>query len=240
MFLQMKTVLVRSINDGFFLFNIRSKDYEVLTPRRLQFLQKKYKINIEIHFKCSENGSKKFYVPAKKNHEVTLCILLEEVPKTSRSILENFEIINDRKKLFHEFVCDVTKNCKYSTPKRSHYERHRRLCKNFNTQKIIYKQRTFGERLNILEEMIDKNIIPWYARDYQNDFIATFDCETIEEKIEGPENRVGMTEKASLNLLSIAVGSNCDEIESKCWIRKTSAPEEEERIGQLKNKYYSS
>ena len=79
--------------------------------------------------------------------------------------------------------------------------------------------------------MVEKNIIPWYAATYQNDFIASFDCETLEEKIEGPENSKGLTYKAHLRLLSIAVGSNISEIEPKCWVRQSSDPKEEEKLG---------
>ena len=75
--------------------------------------------------------------------------------------------------------------------------------------------------------MIEKNIIPWYARDYQNEFISTFDCETIEDKIQGPTPNKGLTYMAHLKLLSIAVGSSSSSIEPKCWVRKSSCPEEE-------------
>lgn len=80
--------------------------------------------------------------------------------------------------------------------------------------------------------MIEKDIIPWYSRDYQNEIIATFDCETFEDKIQGPQADKGLTYKAHLKLLSIAVGSNL-EIEPRCWIRKSSDPDGEILIGQV-------
>ena len=231
--MNMKKTKIRSLNDSFYLLAIPSVEYEPFVPSRIHHLQKKYKINIEIHVKCPENGSAKFYVPVKKKYQTTLCFLLEEKPRTSKSLIENFELINDRKKLFHKYICDMMKNCKYTTSHRAHYERHRRLCRNYNTPKEIFKQKTFGSNDEIFKEMIEKGIIPWYAADFRTDFICTFDCETLESKIEGPENQKGLTDKAVLNLLSIAVGTNCESIESKCWIRKSSAPEEEEKLGQI-------
>ena len=229
----MRSVKMRSLNDAFYIFDIGSTVYEPFVTSRIQYLQKKYQTNIEIHVKCREKGSKKFYVPAKKKFLSTLCLLIDSNPRTSKSLIEYFELINDRKKLYHEFICTVTKNCKYTTDIRCNYEKHKRICKKFNSQKVIYKQTPFGLKASLVQEMIDKDIIPWFAKDYRCDFIATFDCETIENRIEGPESFQGMTQKATLNLLSIAVGTNCQDLESKCWIRRTSEPDEEERLARV-------
>ena len=234
MFAMMKIVQVGSLNDAFYLVNMEITEFEPFTSSRLQHLQKKYKVNLEVHIKCASQGSEKFYVPLKKRFDKTICLLLDKRPRTSKSLIENFGVVNDRKKLHHEFICDVTKGCKFTTEHRFNYEKHRRTCKNFNTKKSTYVEKPFGLRSEILQEMVDKNLIPWHAVNYRNDFIATFDCETLEAKIEGPEKSKGMTEKALLNLLSIAVGTNCPEIPPKCWIRKSSAPEEEENLGRAK------
>ena len=103
----------------------------------------------------------------------------------------------------------------------------------FNSQKVSYVQTPYGEIDNPLQIMVEKNLIPADALDYKCKFIATYDCETIEDKIEGPEKKFGMTHKAYLKLLSIAAGTSSPGIKSRCWIRKDSSPEEEEKIAKV-------
>lgn len=231
LFRSMHKISVRTLNDAFHILGLESTTFEVFTSKRLQYLQKKFEINIEVFIKSEEKGSEKFYLPLKKKYSTTICLLLSSMPKTSSSIIENFEIIQDRRKLFLEYVCDVTKNCKYTTDIKANFEKHRKRCKNFNSQKVFYSQKVYGVEKNVLEEMVEKNLVPWYAVDYKCDFIATFDCETIEMDICGPEKNFGITNQAFLKLLSIAVGTNVDELGPKCWIRKTSEPDEEMAIG---------
>ena len=114
-FSKMKSIPVNTLSDGFYLMKISYQMNEIFTPRRIQFLQTKYEVNIEIHTKCPEKGSDKYYVPLKRKFAKTLCILLSNEPLTSRSIMEKFQIIQDRKKLSLDYVCNVTKGCKYTT-----------------------------------------------------------------------------------------------------------------------------
>ena len=61
---------------------------------------------------------------------------------------------------------------------------------------------------------------------FRNYELAVWDLETFEEKsgLEAPSH--GLVTEATLHLLSVAVGSNIQGVESKCWIRKSSAPED--------------
>ena len=132
----MKQIPAKTLSDALYILKIPYEINEIFTPRRIQFLQKKYEVNIEIHIKCEEKGSEKFYLPLKQKFAKTLCIVIPKEPLTSHSIMENFQIIQDRRKLSLDYVCDVTKGCKYTTNIKANFQRHVKRCKAFNTPKV--------------------------------------------------------------------------------------------------------
>ena len=95
----MKSIAAQSLSDAFYLSDVSYEINEIFNLRRIQFLQKKYGINMEIYVKCPKKGSEKLYVPLKKKHPKNLCVLIKSNPETSYTVLENFEIIQvwDRK-----------------------------------------------------------------------------------------------------------------------------------------------
>ena len=128
------------------------------------------------------------------------------------------------------FTCEKTKGCKYNTTDKFNFERHVTRCGIFNVQQLICKQKSYGDDNSTLREMVDLEIVPLEALTYRNFFLATFDIETIEQKNIGCRPMRGMETNANLKLLSIAVGSNIPETNSKCWVRKSMEPREKTRL----------
>ena len=71
---------------------------------------------------------------------------------------------------------------------------------------------------------VNEGYAPAEILSYRNYHLAVWDLETVEEKsgLEAP--RHGINTEATLHLLSIAVGSNIPNMETKCWVRKSSDP----------------
>ena len=86
---------------------------------------------------------------------------------------------------------------------------------------------TYGSEQTTLSEMVNKGIVPAEIMLFENKYICTWDIETHEEKILNCAPVSGMKTEANLKLLSIAVGSNLPGYESKCYVRKSSEPDEE-------------
>ena len=93
-----------------------------------------------------------------------------------------------------------------------------------------YIQQSYGDDFDLMQELVDNQIVPEHAIDYRDLFMASFDIETIETKIDQCPPEHGMIKEANLQLLSIAIGSNAENYSPKCWIRKSSDKKEEERL----------
>ena len=153
-----------------------------------------------------------------------------DLPVTRHGIIENFILLIDEKLLPRIYVCDKMKNCRFSSNRKSTFDRHRKACGNFNVKKIICKQKSYGDNENILKDIANAGYIPFEALDYKNFTLCTWDIETLENRYSNSAPKFGMVLEADLRLLSIAVGSNLPNYKPKCWIRKNLEPSEERRL----------
>ena len=202
--------------------------FEIFNQKRIRYLEKKFRVNINIYEIDDEESRavREPKIPPENLFPKTLNLMLRHpYPDTLNGLIENFQVINNQNRLPKIYRCDKTKNCKYSTRLKHHYEKHIGLCKNFNKEKRIAKQVSYGDNKCVLKEMVTKNILPPDVLSYNPKYHCTWDIETIEAKNQGCAPLTGMVQEAQLNLLSIAIGSNLPGYESKCWVRKSADPE---------------
>ena len=225
----LKSIPVKGITDALKISGINA-NYEVLTPKRLYYLQNKYNCNFFLYIQI-DGHTRTVYKPGKIRKAAVIRLMLREnFPQTLNGVIENFDVINHKSLLPKEYICTKLPKCKYSTFDLFNFKRHNLKCGISNVQQIQCKQISYGEDINILRDMITNDIIPEEAINYRNFQMATFDIETIEEKIRGCDKNRGMNVKANLKLLSLAVGSNIPNQSPKCWIRNSMESSEEKRL----------
>ena len=225
----LKSIPVKDLTQALKLKNIDAI-YEVFTAKRRQYLQKKYRCHIYL-YERKNNEILVINRPYKIKYDIKLDLLLTEpFPETINGVIENFLIVNHASLLPQIFLCEKTKGCSYTTPVKQNFEKHQKVCGIFNVKQIICHQKSYGDDKSTLKELVVLKLIPREALSYRNFLLATFDIETIEEKIQGCQPIRGMNTEANLKLLSIAVGSNIPETNSKCWVRNSMNPMEEKRL----------
>jgi hypothetical protein len=225
----LKSIPVKDLHQALKMKEIESI-YEVLTPKRLYYLQNKYKCHFYFYEKI-EDVIQAVYEPGKvKFLQVIKFLLRENFPSTENGVIENFEIINHASLLPRYYVCDKTFGCKYGTFVKRDFTGHNRTCGIFNVQKNNNKQQSYGDDKSKIKEMVALNLIPKEALAYRDFTLATWDIETIEQKITLCNKKRGMETEAHLQLLSLAVGSNIPGQTAKCWVRKSLDSGEEKRI----------
>ena len=161
-------------------------------------------------------------------YELTLNIAKESFPETLNEPIENFAIIFDDSKLPKPYKCSVLPSCLYETDSRFNLQRHEKICFKSSESNIQIQQKYYGAKLDELHEMIDIGILPKEASNYHCQLLVTWDIET-QELLTGEDMKdFGMTEIASHQLLSIAVGSNFSD--SKCWRRRQTIENEDVRM----------
>ena len=226
---KLRSVPVQNLTEALKIHEIDAI-YEVLTPKRLYYLQKKYCYHFYFYQKV-DDVIEIVYRPIKVTHPKVIHFLLSESwPETLNGIVENFQMINHHSLLPKMYICEKTKGCKYSTEIKQNFQKHEKICGISNVQTFKCEQISYGDDKSIIKEMIFKKLIPIEAINYQNNLLATFDLETIEEKLVSCQPFRGLEVKAKLRLLSIASGSNIPGTKSKCWIRRSMDPSEELRI----------
>jgi hypothetical protein len=225
----LNSIPVKGITEALNMSGITA-NYEVLTQKRLYYLQNKYSCNFFFYIQI-EGHTRVVYKPGKIREGKTIHLMLREnFPNTINGVIENFDIINKKILLPKQYICTKLAKCKYSTFDFSNFKRHELKCEIGNAQQIKTKQISYGKDTNIFRDMVDQKIVPEEAVNYRNFQMATFDIETIEEKIIGCEKNRGMNVKAKLKLLSIAVGSNIPNQSPKCWVRNSMETSEEKRL----------
>ena len=208
-------------------------EFEIFNQRRIRYLESKFSIHIYLYKK--ENGEIcPVREPRKKKFDTTLKLMLkDDLPISGNGLIENFTIIQSSKLLPRVYVCKEMKTCKFRSVKKYDYERHREICVKYNTKTITCKQVAYGGNTDVILDLVNQKIIPKEALAYRNNFIVTFDLETIEQKFDLAMPQKGLVTEANLLLLSIAVGCNLPGYSPKCWIRKSSDPQEESRLTKL-------
>jgi len=204
---------------------------EIFNVKRLRYLENKYQLHIRLYKKDETGRTIPIREPRKEKYEKRVNLMLtEDLPESGYGLIENFSIIQNEKLLPKVYVCDQLKSCKFSSPNYYEFERHSKICVKYNTKRITCKQKSYGNYSNPISEMVDLKIIPEEALTFRNNFIVTFDLETMEQKFDFAAPERGLVTEANLLLLSIAIGSNLEGYTPKCWVRKTSDSSEEIRL----------
>ena len=227
-------IKIKTINDALYIEGIE-KSFEVFTGKRQRYLENKYSTHFFLYEKEKDPRAKQNLAivtkPGKPKFDRKFHLKLNEtLPTTSNGAIENFDLIFKESLLPKEFVCEKTKNCKFSTFHYYNFKRHEAKCGINNVKRIKCVQTTYGDDYNVLREMANDGYIPMEAIDYRNFSLCTYDIETIEIPFQNCAPDRGMVTEANHKLLSIAVGSNMKNMPTKCWVRKTLEPSEETRL----------
>ena len=203
---------------------------QVLTLRNIRYFERKFKMNIDLYKEAygSFELTRRSRIDDEDRFQLTINIAKNSFPETLNEPIEDFAIIFDDSKLPKPYKCSVLPNCLYESDSKRNLERHEKICFKASECNIQIQQKMYGAKLNELHEMIDLGILPSEAGNYNCPYLATWDIET-QELLTGDEMKdFGMTEIASHQLLSIAVGSNFSD--SKCWRRRESIENEDVRL----------
>ena len=233
----MSRVTLNDLNDALFIFD-KTKSFEVLTCSRMRYLEKKYDCHFYFYSERKEGETrmrKGELIAERKPHAIKYDKKLhfklnEDFPTTKNGEIKCFELLLNPRLLPKRYVCTKIKNCRYETHSLQTFQRHQKICGHFNVQKITAKQTFYGGENSVLRQMADQGYIPMEAVDYENYILASFDIETIEQKFSVCAPERGMVTDANLNLLSLAVGSNIENYEPKCWVRSSMDSNEEKKI----------
>ena len=227
---KMSEVAVTSFSEALNLIGIQA-NFEIFNENRIRYLESKYEIHIHMYRRDQDKDTQAVREPRKVKFQRFLKLMLKDnLPVSGHGLIENFSVIQNAKILPTVYVCRQLKDCKFSTTKKSNFDRHEKSCIKHNTKRITCKQKTYGGSAGVIVDMVNESILPEEALTYRNKFLATFDLETIENKFDNCAPEHGLVTEANLLLLSIAVGSNMDGYEPKCWVRKTSDTKEETRL----------
>ena len=221
------TIEIEHLSDALLLFG-QTSDYEVFNMKRLRYLEGKYKINIIL---CEKNGESSEITivreTLRKKFDLTVYFLIKSgASNLLLEPIENFEIIVDETLIPKKFICDVQPKCKKVFTCQRNLENHRKKCLELSTKKITCKEKAYGDDSTLQQKMVEDGFAPKEFLDYHDFYLATWDIETYEEKtfLDVPDK--GMVAEADLRLLSIALGTNIPGFSPKCWVRKSSEPEE--------------
>ena len=229
LFKKMKEVAISDFTEALKFIGLNT-DFEIFNERRIRYLESKYSIHILL-YKRDTDETRPIREPRKEKYGTKLKLMLKNnLPVSGYGLIENFTIIQSAKLLPKTYFCKELKNCKFSSIHKYDYERHKEICIKYNTKTITCKQVGYGKNTDLILDLVNKKIIPKEALVYRNNFIVTFDLETIEQKFDLAMPERGLITEANLLLLSIAVGCNLPGYSPKCWIRKSSDPEEEKRL----------
>ena len=221
------TIKVENLCDALLFFGIET-DYQILTMKRLRYLENKYEINFILCEKSSETNEIKIVRETiRKKFDLTIYFIIKNgASQLLNDPIEDFEIIVGKTSFPTKFICDVHSKCKLTFTCKQNLDKHKEKCLEMSTKQIICKEKVYGDDKNIPQRMVEDGYAPEAFVSFRDFSLVTFDIETCEEKtwLEIPDN--GLVAEADLRLLSIAVGSNIPGFKEKCWIRKSSEPEE--------------
>ena len=151
-----KNVSVNDINDALWIYDLQ-KNFEVLTPGRLRYLEEKYSTHFyfyreKIDKSNAFNLRKCELQIERKPHGVKFerklhFKLRENFPTTKNGQIEKFELILDRNLLPKTYICEKIPTCRYQTDRRSNFERHLRGCGVTNISVITSKQKFYGDEM---------------------------------------------------------------------------------------------
>ena len=193
-------------------------EFEVLTMKRIRYVETKYKCHIIL---CKKDSSGRIEMLRKtKNikYDKQIHLLLhEDLPQTENGSIENFSLVQ-KSGLPKRFICKNTINCRYETDRVYDYHRHIAICGG-PAQVFTCKQTVYGNQSPVMRKMIEMNLLPLSALDFTSPIIASYDIETMEVPIDFCRPQTGTVTNAYLKLLSIAIGSNIQNYKPKCWIR---------------------
>ena len=204
---------VSNINNALYFVGKSDSVYQVFNMKRIRYLEKKYDVNILLYeLNDDSHISIPTRMPKKLNYALSIHLLVK--PGTGDSLtkpIENFDVIVSSKYMPKLLKCTVLKNCAYETYHKSNFVRHCKKCEQIGQKQIICRQRSYGDEKTVISEMVEDRILPVEMLKYRNYYHATFDIETIENKIHTCQPARGTTTDANLVLLSIAIGSNLAE-----------------------------
>ena len=185
--LKMKKVKLTDLNDALYLNDI-PHNFEVLTCGRLRYFEKKFQTHFNFYKSSGKTGSNyrnehlvsiRERIVKKYNRDFHFKILTE-FPTTINGIIENFEMIIDKKMLPRTFICTKTEKCRYQTDRNDIFQDHLKICGISNVQSLFTKQLSYGLENEILREIAEFGYIPYQYIAYRSFLHITYDIETIE------------------------------------------------------------
>ena len=133
-------------------------------------MEKKFDVNLDLY----EPGPSGYRHARKSRGNQRQKLQLLVSPGTCRKldeVIKNFEVIISSALLPKVFVCDVTEKCAYTTDRLTNLNRHKAICKDFNTKKIIFKEKVIVKD-KVLIDLLNSN-------NFGSSFIAKGFCQSF-------------------------------------------------------------
>ena len=186
---------------------------------------KQFDININIYVGNSSNNEV-FIKPLRQKYSRTINLLINNEREITHLIL-------NEKAVTKMYMCDF-EDCPFFTDDRGTFAKHVKSCKDF-CRKVSAKQKIYGKHESPLSVMVEDGYLPRKALDFSHKMFACFDIETLElqedDDVDAEVKRdEGLTFKNELRFCSVALGSNIPNVETKCFVRESSAPDSAEKV----------
>ena len=110
--------------------------------------------------------------------------------------------------------CQATDLCNYNSKIEKNLHRHEQTCTDEAT--VTSKQTCYGEPKSLMKEIVSYGLLDKSYLEYRQEFFATYDLETLEQKSVDFQNSGTVTE-AFLGLASIAVATNLTDISDETF-----------------------
>ena len=171
------------------------------------------KTNIRLY---SGNEKSAVYTPIKKKFSETINLLY---------LNNQLFLIGNEAAIPRRFYCKISPNCRHYTDRLVDLERHEKTCLEQSVQKILSRQKVYGNCLTVLDEMIREEVLPSEAKNYRKTDFCTFDIESLGQASNSDIKTSGLSILSTHTICSVAVGSSMIEFSPICHVRENSSPE---------------
>ena len=163
------------------------------------------------------------FKPVKQKYVKTINLLINHADSWVSGNMNMSLIVNDRY-ITKMYICDQHPKCKFKTERYHNFTRHREKCWNISTQKIVSRQKIYGDNRGDIEQLIELGYLPSEAVTYRQKYIFSFDIECLITDRDPDENEYfqPLTWGGVHHVVSIAIASNIPDFKTKCFRRQSS------------------
>ena len=177
----LRKVNVQTFSEAVKLVLNRDVDYEILTRKRIPYLEKKYSIVMILYEGVEEMKitRRKLNFDIDQNKDTPVFhIYKDRFSSEPNEIIENFTLITNRLAIPKTYVCSIQSNCRAAFSRLNNLQRHEKICLK-DKETVAIRQRVYGPNENVFQEMKSAGFIETEMNEPEVQLIADFDIGNI-------------------------------------------------------------